>query len=176
MLASAADFKAQLLTLKPTIIPIVGITAFVGVLADFMNQVQGGPTGAPGIFIFNNAVMIPLMLVMPPVPDKSWIPVFVLAWQTAVMASVIVPGTILNPVWLGSGGLDAATLPIGAATIPTIAAAAAILTSGLNAIDTADDKTLQFATAIRDATLAFIFTAIGLGPLSVQIPIPIPAE
>jgi hypothetical protein len=45
-------------------------------------------------------------------------------------------------------------------------------------VPTASDKTLQFATSIRDATLAFTFLCIGLAapPALTPIPIPISAQ
>jgi len=178
MLVSAADLKTAFLALSPTTNSTEGVTAFVGVVANFMDQVQAGPTGTPGIFTLNQSVMIPLILAMPPVSDDSWISNFVSAWQTSVSASTITPGTVTESVWVGSGGLDIATLPSAATTITTIAAAAATLESGLNLVGAASDQTLQLATAIRDATLAFVFNCIGLAapPPLTPIPIPLSAE
>ena len=173
MLPTADSFKSSLLSLSPTTVLPTGVAVFVGALADFMNQVQA-TGGTPGIFTFNNAIMISLLLPMPLAPDSSWIPGFVSAWTTAVTASIITPGTVSNPVWIGSGGFDAVTLPLAAATILTIPAAATLLTTGLGAVPTSNDQTLAFATAIRNATLGFVFTCIGLGPPPPLTPIPLP--
>lgn len=178
MLASADSLKSQILALTPTKEAVSGITAFVGIIADFTNNVQAGSMGTVGIFTFNNAVMIAAMLAMEPVSDASWIPTFVSGWQSAVTASVIAPSTVTNSAWSGSGDKDTETSPSAATTITTIAAAAATLTSGLTGISPTSDSTLQFATAIRNATLAFTFTCIGLGvpPALPPIPITIAAE
>lgn len=178
MLPSVNSLSSNILGLSPTTIPLTGVTSFVGVIADFMNQVQGGSTGMPGIFTLNNAILIPLLVAMPPVADNSWIQVFATAMETAITASIITPGTVMNPIWLGSGSLDVMTLPTAAATITTISVAKATLISQLQNATAGNNPAVPFATAISQATLQFIFTCIGLGtpPGLTPIPLPISAE
>ena len=126
MLPSVNSLSNNILALSPTPIPLAGVTSFVGVISAFMDQVQGGSTGTPGIFLLNGDILIPLLVAMPPVPDNSWIEVFATAMETAITASTITPGTVINPAWVSSG-VDVATLPSAAATITTIAAAKSTL-------------------------------------------------
>jgi hypothetical protein len=178
VLPTAESFANSLLALTPTTDPVEGITKFVQAVAAFTNQVQAGPTGTPGILTFGNAAMIAAILAMQPVQDSSWIAPFVNAWQSGILTSIIAPGTVTDAVWLGSGSLDTETLPSAAATITTIPAAAAVLTSELATIIPVAGAPIQFATAIRDATLALTFNCIGLGtpPALVPIPILFPAQ
>jgi hypothetical protein len=176
MLSSADDLKASLLALKPTKDSSQGIKAFVGVIADFMSKIQGGPLGTPGILTFGSSAMEAILMTMQPVSDSSWISKFADAFEAGLLTSIITPGTITNPVWLGSGGLDILTLPSGAATIITIPVAKALLVSGLASVGPTSDAPLPLATAIRNAALALVFLAIGLGPPPTFIPTPIPTS
>jgi hypothetical protein len=171
MLPPAQTLANEILALPASPIPLTGITAFVGVITSYMANVQGGPTGLPGIFTLNSALVIAAMTAMKPVTDNSWISSFADAMEDGIVAAIITPGTVTEPVWVTSV-TDVSTLPLGASTITTIAAAKAKLISDLNTAST----TLQFAQSIYDATLEFTFTCIGLGPLSVPIPLPISAE
>jgi len=174
MLGTAQDLKSALLALEPTKDKTQGITKFVGVISSFMNKVQGGPLGSPGIFTFNDAAMIAILMTQQPVKDNSWIPTFASAWEAGCIAAVIAPGTVTNPVWIGSGTKDVATLPTAAATITTLSAAKALLTAGLASVGPTSDAPLPLANAIRNATLAFVFNCIGLGPPPPLTPIPVP--
>jgi hypothetical protein len=178
MLPSVNILSNNLLALSPTLIPLTGATAFVGVIADYMNQVEAHPGGSVGIFALANEIVIPLIVAMPPVSDNSWIPVFANALQAGILAAIITPGTVTNPLWLGSGTKDVATLPTGAATITTIPAATAALISALASATAGNNPAIPFAQAINDCTLQFIFTCIGLGapPALPPIPIPLGAE
>jgi hypothetical protein len=176
MLPSSDDLKQSILNLSPSKDAVSGVTAFVKVIADFTNMVQGGPLGTPGILTFGNEAMIAMMLQMQPVKDASWIPKFADAWEEGILTSIITPGTISNPaIWLGSI-VDVATLPTAAATILTLPAAKAVLTAELANVKPDSNAPLPLATAIRDATLALVFNAIGLGPPPTFTPIPVPTS
>ena len=173
MLGTADSLKTSLLSLPPTKDKVAGITAFVGKISIFTNQLQAGPTGSPGIFTFGDAAMISAMMSMAPVSDNSWMSKFADAWAAGVTAAIIAPGTVTSPLWLGSA-VDIATLPTASATILNIAAAKASLLAGLASVGPTSDAPLPLATAIRSATLLFSFNCIGLGPPPVFAPIPVP--
>jgi|SRR5271165_3460469 len=176
MLSASTVLKQNILNLNPTSDEIEGITNFVTVIANYMNQVQGGPMGTPGIFMLDNAAMVAGLSSLMPVSDNSWVSTFTTAWQTACETAIITPGTVTNPIWTISA-VDIATLPIGAATITTIPAAAEILMTALNNAkpDSAAPQTM--ADGFHDATLDFIFTCIGIALVGiVPTPIPIPTQ
>jgi hypothetical protein len=177
MLPTASSFKDSLLALSPTKDQAEGVNNFVNAVADFSNQVQAGSTGTPGILTFGNSAMVAILLTQHPVKDSSWIMPFANAWEAGILASVITPGTVTGPAWIGSV-VDVDTLPSAADTITTLSAAKAILISGLGNVAPTSDAPLPLATAIRNATLALTFNCIGLGapPDFTPIPIPIPAE
>ena len=177
MLPSAEDLKRSLLNLAPTKDAVSGVKAFVKVIADFSNQIQGGPLGTPGILTFGNEAMEAILLTMQPVKDDSWIIPFSNSWEAGILTSIIASGTVTNPIWLGSI-VDVATLPSAAATILTLPAAKAVLIAELANVKPDSNAPLPLATAIRDATLALVFNAIGLGapPTFTPIPVPTPAQ
>lgn len=174
MLSTAEDFKNFILSLPPTRDSVEGVNNFVTVIANFTNSVQAGPTGSPGILTFGNSAMISALLTMQPVKDNSWIQRFADAWESGITTSIITPGTVIEPVWLGSAGLDIATVPSASATILTIPTAKAGLITELSTSDLLSNSPLPLATAIRNATLALVFNCIGLGPPPFFVPIPIP--
>lgn len=173
-LPSADTLKSELLALPPTENKMEGIANLVAVIAKHMNKVQGGPTGKAGIFTLNEPVMIGILSALVPVPDDSWITTFATAYQAASMAAIVSPATVSNPAWVGSGSKDILTLPIGAASIPTIAVAKTLLQAALQSAKPDDEAPKPIADGIHDATLAFLFLCIGLGPPPVFPPIPIP--
>lgn len=174
MLDPASVLSANLKALAPSPIPIVGATNFVNTVCDYMEKVQAGSGGSPGILTMNRPIFISMMTSMLPVPDLSWVPNFVAAWLEAVSTGVITPGTVSNPVWIGSGGFDTNTLPSAAATITTLAAAATSLQSSLLSIVPDPTSPLPLANAINAATLEFTFLCIGLASPPAFTPIPIP--
>lgn len=174
MLPAVSVLANNILALPTTTSANTGMTNFVGVIAAFMNQVQGGPLGTPGIFTLGNAAMIAALSAMLPVANNSWIMSFANALETGILTGLITPGTVTNPAWLGSGNLDTVTLPTPAATITTIALAKATLIAALASATAGNNPPVPFAQAINDATLAFIFTCIGLGPPPTFLPTPIP--
>jgi len=176
MLPPAQILANEILALPAAPVPLVGITNFVGLLTTYMANVQGGPTGLPGIFLLNSALVIAAMSAMQPVADNSWINSFADAMEAGILAAIITPGTVSEPaIWLLSV-VDVATLPLGAATITTIPAAKAKLISDLTSITASNNPPLPFAQAIYDMTLEFVFNCIGLTLLSVPVPFPVSAE
>lgn len=174
MLPPVPVLANNILALPTTTSALTGMTNFVGVISAFMNQVQGGPLGTPGIFTLGNPAMIALLAAMPPVADNSWIVSFANAMETGILTGLITPATVTNPVWLGSGTKDTVTLPTPVATITTIALAKATLIAELASATASNNPPVPFAQAIKDCTMAFIFTCIGLGPPPTFLPTPIP--
>src|SRR5271165_2548819 len=103
MLPSVNSLSQNILALPPTDDATAGMTSFVGVIADFMNLVQGGPTGTPGIFMLANSIVIPALAALPPVADSSWISGFANALEAGINAAIITPGTVMNAAWFASG-------------------------------------------------------------------------
>ena len=141
-------------------------------VGDLMGKVQAGPLGQPGILTFMSAVMGSSLGSAQPAAGPDWVPQMVNAWQSAMMSSVITPGTVKFPGWTASQS-DILTIPSAAASIPTLAAAAALLQTELMALAAtymnpqADTATLmsgpqKMAQAFRDATSMFLFQCIGL--------------
>jgi hypothetical protein len=176
MLPSVQSLADNIKALPTTLIPIVGATNFVGVVADFMNQVQAGSTGHAGIFTLNQAVIIATLFEFRPVSDNSWIEPFADIMATGITASIITSGTVTEPVWIGSGLLDTETLPAAASTITTIAEAKEQLITDLQNVVANNNSPAPLAQAISDCTLKFVFLCIGLGPPPTFIPIPIPLD
>lgn len=119
--------------------------------------------GTPGIILFARPIFATALDAMTPSAGMAWASIMANAWQSALAASVITPGTVSDPAWVGSGNSDVDTLPIGASTIINLAAAMASLQSALLTSQPAigcDD----FAKAFRDATLMLQFQVIGKGP------------
>ena len=176
MLPSVDSLSQNILDLPVTTDTQVGMTNLVSVISSFMNQVQGGSTGNVGIFQLANALTIASLVTLQPVSDNSWIAGFADAMENGINGAIITPGTVTNPVWAGSGSLDIATLPTGVATITTISVAKAILIGELEDATAQNNPAVPFAKAISDATLAFVFTCIGLGPPPSFVPTPIPTS
>lgn len=172
-LPTASTLSDNLLALTPSDTIDGAIPPFVGVIADFTNEVQAGPDGTVGVLTFGNAAMIAAMEAMTRVPDNSWIPIFADAWEAGITTSVITPSTVTDSVWSGSGDKDTETSPSPTTTITTIAAAKAVLIAGLTTAEPDDNEPIAFATAIYNATLALSFTCIGLGPPPALPPISI---
>lgn len=174
MLPSVSSLASNILAMPTTTSALTGMTNFVVVISAFMNQVQGGPLGTPGIFTLGNAAMITALAAMPPVADNSWIVAFANAMETGILTGLITPATVTNPAWLGSGNKDVVTLPSTVATILTIPLAKATLIAALASATASNNPPVPFAQAIKDCTMAFIFTCIGLGPPPIFLPTPIP--
>jgi len=165
-----------------------GAQNFAQALGDLMNKVQGGATGSPGIFAFAVPIMKAQLMTLTPTGGPEWATKLATGWQTACTASIITPGTVSNPAWTASG-VDVLTLPTAAATITTISAAGAALSSSLSAVaqifqasnpDPGEvaNAPEKMAKAFRDATLLFQFTCIGLvlAPPAPPFPLPLPVS
>lgn len=188
MLKPLATWAERFANIPPTDSPSKGSLAFATVLGGLMNDVQGGPTGSPGIFTFAAPVFANGLSSLSPSGGTGWVSTLSQAWMSACQASVITPGTVTNPAWAASG-VDVATSPSAASTIGTISAATALLKSGLMEVaelfqQKNPDPALvlkapeNMAKAFRNGTLAFVFTCIGLAPGLPPFPvsIPIPAQ
>lgn len=173
MLPSQTTLANNILALSPTTDEVAGLTSLVGVLADFMNQVQGGADGTVGIFTLDNPTVIAALSTLAPVDDNSWVAAFTTAFLSGVTAGVITPGTVTNSAWIGSGDKDTQTSPSAASTITTLSAFESTLMAGLNSATAENNPPQLFAGAFRDSTLEFQFECIGLGSPPVLPPIPI---
>ena len=153
-----------------------GVKHIVDAIGDHMDQMQAGETGKSGIFALNREVMINILLSQSPVIDSSWVRIFTNAWEAGVEKASIASGTVLNPIWLGSGALDVVTSGIGAGAITNIPAAKKILTSKLLTIKPTKIEPIEFAEAIQLATTMLMYLNIGLSAPPTLSPIPIPAK
>jgi hypothetical protein len=170
MLPSVSDLNNKILALRPTTSEIEGVTQFVKVIADFMNQMQAGSVGMPGIFTYNNAVAIALLQVLPEVADNSWIIPFANAIHAGSSAASLSPGTVTNPAWTAS--LVDVLPPVNTG----LAAALPVLISGLQKVTSLNNPAMPMAQAISDYAKAFIFLVTGLvlAPPGPPIPLPLP--
>ena len=176
----ADEFKKM----KPQKTSIQGVMQLADTIEKLINKVEPNMPGAavsPGFFKWNKAIFIAQASALVPTPGPSWIPILTGAWTAACSASVITPGLVSNPsVWQVSS-VDALTLPIGAATIPTISLGQGIMSALLQLVpldmQTKPEKAPEdMAKAIRAGVLAFVFTLIGIsGTVLSPVPTPIPA-
>lgn len=187
MLDPESDWVDAFSKLKPQSTAVQGIMQLADVIEKLTNKVEPnlpGATVSPGIFTWNKAVFVAQALALVPTPGPTWIPVLASAWSAACTASIIKPGMVSAPsIWQVST-VDTLTLPLAAATIPTIAAGQGIL-SGLLQLVPLDMQSKpdmapgDMGKAFRTATLGFVFTLIGISgtPISpVPTPIPAPAQ
>lgn len=174
-LPGAASLKSDLEGLSPSDNATTAWQAFAAVIGAYSNQVQAGPLGAPGILTFSDALFATQLLALSPVDDSSWASAMADAWEVAMLASVITPGTVSDPsTWLVSI-VDVNTLPTAAASIPNLSAAKATLVSGLLAATAEDDPPGPMADAFHAAISSLTFLTVGIGgtPIS-PVPIPVP--
>ena len=142
---------------------------------NYMSQIQAGSTGAPGIILFNSAIFANLCATLPMDKDGSNFPGAIAKnWQSAMMASTITPGTVIDPgTWVTSTA-DIMTVPAVPATVTTLSAAVSTLESGLKNVKADKDAPKAMAEAFHNAFLEMQFTCIGLGPPPASPPIPKP--
>ena len=141
-----------------------------------MANIQAGDTGAPGILVFNAPLYGALMAAMPPDPtDAAWQPLLATYWLTAMLASVVVPGTVVDPATWTISVVDVATLPTAAASVPTASVAFAKLTSGFYAAkkDSDPKPPKGIAKAYHEAFLELQFLCIGIALVGI-VPTPVP--
>jgi len=164
---------AQILALPPAMDPLTGGMNFAGVIADYMSLIQGGPTGSPGIITFNKAVFGPLVAAMPPDPTgAAWGVLMAANWQTALLASIVTPGTVADPTWTVSA-VDILTLPTAAATVITAPVAMATLAGKLASVKAGADAPKPMAEAFHEAILKMQFLCIGMTLVGI-VPTPTP--
>lgn len=167
MLPSVSSLNNQILALQPVGVEVTGITNLVNVIATYLNQMQGGPTGAPGIFTYNNAAAIAALESLPNVADNSWITPFANGIHAGTTAAILVPGTITSPAWTVSA------VDIGPVSIPTLSAALSALEGALGSVTSSNDPAMPLAQAINIYALAFTFLTIGISGTIVS-PVPLP--
>ena len=172
MILDLSGWTKRFNQLDPTLIPIEGVTNFAQAVADLTNPLQANPGGVPGILTFAQPVFVANLSSLAPTLAASWVAILANAWNLAMAASIITPGTVTNAVWLGSGGVDSSTAGTGTAVIQNLAAATAQLSTELATI-TPDVSAQGMALAFRDATLMLQLQVIGLAPPLALTPIPI---
>jgi hypothetical protein len=169
--------------MQPANSQVAGAQNLADFYGDMADKVQG-VGGSPGIFTFNRALFVSTLApgFTPDPSAPSWAAKVAAAWQTACSASIITPGTVVNPAWTASS-VDVLTAPIGSATIITLGAAKSTLQAGLIASASSfkgntDAGQEAFAKAFLDATKAFTFLTIGLvlAPPAPPFPLPIPTS
>lgn len=170
-LASVDSLNHQLLSLPPTLSSLEGATQFINCIADYMDKVQAGPTGSPGIFTYLRPPAIAAILSLPPVIDNSWIVNFANAVHLGTTGAILVPGTVTFAAWTASI-TDTFATPVNT----TMAAALPVLVSGLQPVTSANNPAMPMAQAIHDYTLIFNFLCTGtvLAPPGPPIPLPLP--
>lgn len=175
MLPGPLVLASSLKSLPPAPDPLTGAMNFSKAIADYMTLMQAGPTGAPGILTFNVAVFAPLIAAMPPDPSgTAWGPMMANHWNTALLASIVAPGTVTSPVWTVSA-VDILTVPSAAATCITAPVATALLSSKLGQVKPDIQAPLPMAEAFHEAISQLQFLCIGLTLVGVvPTPTPIP--
>lgn len=167
MLPSVSSLNSQLLALPPVNSSVAGATQFVNCIANYMDQVQGGSTGSPGIFTYLRPPVIAAIQVLPPVKDNSWIVNFANAIHLGTTGATLVPGTIVSPAWTAS------ITDIGPVSITTLAPALATLIAALQPVTWDNNPAMPLAQAIHDYATAWTFQTTGLALAPPGPPIPI---
>lgn len=167
MLPTADEFSSQLLTVPPEANSETAATNFIGVVATFLNQMQAGPTGTPGILTYNNSIAISGIAALTPVNDDSWITNFANAIHSGVTSATLTAGTVTSPAWTASG-VD--TLPPTITTLPT---ALSLLISELATVTSSNNPPQPMAQAIHDYATALTFLCTGIVAGSPPTPLPL---
>jgi hypothetical protein len=168
MLPSVSSLNSQILALSPNSSESSAMTNLVNVIAAFLNQMQAGATGSPGIFTYNNSAAISAMSSLPNAADSSWVSSFANGVHAGATAATLAPGTVVSPAWTASG-VD--TLP---PTNTGLSAALSVLVSGLNNCTYSNNPAMPMAQAISDYAKAFTFLCTGLVLAPPGPPIPLP--
>jgi hypothetical protein len=173
MLPGDFALYSKLKSLPPAQDAITGGTNFANAIGDYLGQVQAGPTGSPGILTFNASIFGSLTAAMPPDPTgKAWPSLMASNFQTAMLASIINPGTVVNPSWIISQ-VDILTAPSAAATIITLPLAVVELTTQLSNVKADATAPLPIAKAFDAAIQQFQFLCIGLTFAGSPTPLPL---
>lgn len=166
---------ASILALPKASDPVSGGMNFAGAISDYMSLIQAGPTGSPGILTFNKAIFGTLVGTMPPDPTgAAWGILMASNWNTAMLASIVTPGTVVDPTWTASA-VDILTLPAAAATVITAPLAMAALAGKLANVKAGDTAPKPMAEAFHEAIGMLQFLCIGLtlvGPVPTPTPLP----
>lgn len=174
MLPSVSSLNSQLLALPPVITSEAGATQFVNIIGDYIDQVQGGPLGTPGILTYLRPPVISAIQSIRPVADSSWITNFANAIHLGSTGATLIPGTITDPAWTAS------SVDIGPVSIITLPAALSTLISGLNQVTYNNNPAMPLAQAIHDYVIAFTFQTTGLmiipGPSVAPLTLTFPAQ
>jgi hypothetical protein len=168
MLPSVSTFSNTLLALSPVDVSLAGATQFIGAVASFINQVQAGPTGSPGILTYGESAAIAAMQSLPPVNDNSWITGFASAIHVGTTTGILVPGTVTSPAWTAS------LVDVDPPVIITSAIALSTLISGLSSVTSSNNPPVPMAQAISNYALALTFQCTGLALAPPGPPIPVP--
>lgn len=176
MLPGPSVLAASIKALPPTMSAIEGGMNFAGAISDYLAMVQGGPTGSPGILTFSKAIFGSLVATMPPDPTgAAWPALMASNFNTALLASIITPGTVMSPIWTISQ-VDILTLPLAAATIITAPLVMTTLMGQLSSVKSDDPSApMPLATAFDTAIKTMMFLCIGITLVGVvPTPTPIP--
>lgn len=168
MLISINELNSQILSLKPVLSRQAGATQFVNLVANFINKVQAGPTGVPGILTYSNSIAILAIENLPEVVDMSWVINFANAIHLGVIHGSLLQGTVTDSSWTYSN-VDTYT-PI----ITNLSSALSTLISGLQIVTYKDNPAIPMATAIYNYAKSFTFQCTGLVSDSPSPPIPLP--
>jgi hypothetical protein len=174
-LPGPAVLAAELLSLPPVEDPVSGALGFAGKIGNYIALASGGPTGSPGIITFATPLFANLVSAMPPDPTgAAWGLLMASNFQTALLASIVTPGTVVDPTWTASG-VDILTLPSAAASIPTIPLAFASLSSDLPNVKADMQAPMPLANAFDKAIKQLQVICIGLALVGVApVPVPLP--
>lgn len=165
--STAADLNTKILALSPSTSKPSAVQAFVDVIATFTQDVQAGSMGSPGVLTLNKPAMVGILTSQSPTAGNDWIMTMANAWEAGVSTGTVAVGTVTNPAWIGSGGMDISC------NISNVAAAKSMLISELASVVPDSSAALPMATAFRNATLALKFLCVGLGPPPSMAPIPL---
>jgi hypothetical protein len=168
MLPSADSLNQQLLNLPEETDRMQAATNFINVVGDFIDMVQAGPTGSPGIMTYTRPPAIQMIAALPEAKDQSWITNFAQAIHSGSTAAILVPGTVNFPAWTASSVdvLPPVNLGLGAAL--------GVLMSGLQPVTSDNNPAMPLATAIYNYALAFKFLCTGLMLVPPGAPVPLP--
>lgn len=168
MLPSVSSLNDQLLALPPTMSAHEGAVQFIDVVANYINQVQAGPTGSPGILTYTRPPAVAAIEALPPVIDNSWIPNFAAAVHLGVTAGILTPGTVTDPAWTAS------TVDVLTPVIINLPAGLATLIGALPPVTSGNNPAMPMAQAIHDYAFSFIFLCTGFALALPAPPVPVP--
>lgn len=167
MLPSAFTLNSQLLSLPESDNSFQAATNFINIISSFIDQIQAGATGSPGIFIYSKPNPISMIQAMQPVDDNSWIINFANAIHSGSVSATLVSGTVVDPVWTAS------EVDVLIPTITNLSDALNVLISGLNNVNSTNNPPMPLAQAIYNYASTFIFQCTGLVAGTSPTPLPL---